>query len=91
MAPWDIGVSIELDYGRPTDPDMGRIMDPDMVLGSSLGLVVTMVPGGNKGHPDRYGPSGIKDCEPKRGPRRWPRPLESALEGNRSHGQQQRP
>ncbi|KAL6036930.1 hypothetical protein STEG23_015242, partial [Scotinomys teguina] len=55
-----------------------RTMDLDMVLGSSLGLVVTSAPGGGEGHPDQHCPSGSIAPGPKHGPKRQPRPLESA-------------
>lgn len=37
-----------------TDPGCGRTMDPDMVIGSSLGREVSMVPSGSTGHPDQH-------------------------------------
>lgn len=55
-------------------------MDPDMILVSSL--VITMVLGGGKSHPDQYSPSGSPSDsvahESKQDPRRWSSPLESA-------------
>lgn len=66
-----LGHRVNIDLG------CGRITDPDMVLGSRLGLVVS-IPGGSKGHPDQYGPSSSLDRDPKCGQRRQPRLLESA-------------
>lgn len=56
-----------------------------MVLDSSLGLAITLVPGDNKGHLDQYGPSGSM----ARGPELpqevlQPTRVSMSLKGNRS-------
>lgn len=43
MTPWDMGINIDFSYGRTTYTDI--------ILADSLVLVVTIVPGGNKGLP----------------------------------------
>lgn len=48
MAPWHMGLNIDL--------GCGRTMDLDTVFGST-----TVVPGGGKGCPDWYGSSGSVD------------------------------
>lgn len=64
MWPWwyrgDMGTNIDLSCSRNSDADM--------VLGSSLGLAVTMIPGDGKDHPDQCGHSG--SCGPEHGPSR---------------------
>lgn len=49
------------DIGTNIDFSCGRTWDADMILGSSLGLAVTMVPGDGKGHPDQYGTAAAVD------------------------------
>lgn len=39
-----------------TDPRCYRTMNPDMALGDSMGLDITMVPGGSEGQPYQYDP-----------------------------------
>ena len=53
MAPFDMGVNIDLSCGRTPNPDM--------VLDSSLDLVVFIVPSDSKGHPGQDGPSSSLD------------------------------
>lgn len=52
----------------------GRTSDPDMVLSSNPGLDITMVPGGNTGHPDWHGPCDSVTLGHRHGPRWQPRP-----------------
>lgn len=54
------------------------ITDTGMVLGSSLGLDVTMAPNDGKCHPDQYGSNGSMCSEHDLGPRKKPSHLESA-------------
>ena len=61
VAPWDLGINIDLSYSRA--------MDSDMVLGSSLGLVVIMVPGGGKGHQISRSPVAVWIRDPNMNPR----------------------
>lgn len=68
VAPWDMDINIDLSCSRTTD----------MVLDSSLGLIVTMVPGGGKGHPYWHDSSGRVTWGPIYSLRSLPSPLESA-------------
>lgn len=56
-----------------TNPDCSRPMDLVMVLGSNLGLGVTMVPGESTGHPDWHGPHSSMALGYQHGPRCQPR------------------
>ena len=69
-----------------TDPGFSRITDPDVVLFSSLGLHVTVAPGGDEGHPRGHGPyiNMVAGDHPN-----WE--VSTALNGNRSHEHQHRP
>ena len=44
--------------GIAQPPKCSSTMDLDMVMSSSLGPDVAMVPSGSKGHPDLYDPNG---------------------------------
>lgn len=64
-----VATGFNLDLGHPcglwwehepqTDHDCGRTKDTDMVLGSSPGSNVTMVPGDNTGQSDWHGSNSI--------------------------------
>lgn len=47
VASWAMDINTDLGYSN--------ITEPDMVYGLCPELVVTMAPGGSKGHPDGYG------------------------------------
>lgn len=65
MYPWVMNIN--------TDPCSGR--DPDMVLSSSLGLHVTMTPGGSTVYSDWHGLYGSKALGHQHDPKCWPRAL----------------
>ena len=58
VVTWTFGIHVA--FGGTVDMDIntetacGRNMNPDMVLGSSLGMDVTMATAGSIGHSDRY-------------------------------------
>lgn len=66
VTTWATDINIE--------PGSGRATDPDMVLCSSLGLDITLNPGGCAGHLDCHGPQGNMALGHQCGPRWQPRP-----------------
>lgn len=80
---WALVTTCTMDFN--TDPGFSRITGPNMVLFSSLGHDVTMVPGGYECHPGVHGPyinTATGDHQ------NWG--VSTAHNGNRSHELQHR-